>query len=215
MVISGADAPTEDERQLLAVRQQELQFSLAPAGEDAIRPHIASVMVSLKHSSESAEDRAAIQRIFAADLADLPLFAIEHACKAFRQGKAGDGHWMPTQAEIRRVAEAQVHQFRQEQEAIKTVLAAIVVTTEDLDAQSRKRGLERWDKIKAGMVRDCNPDHKKPLSQVTREEAEQNLERLKAEPVTKIALSPALREKLNLPPLGDDATDQELGECLR
>jgi hypothetical protein len=120
------------------VREKDLTRWLAPAGEKAIVPYISSLMLSLKHQSEDEEARKVLQRIWAADLADLPLFAVERACADFRQGRAGDGKWLPTQAEVRRVALRHAETFRKERSDVLAVLAARVVE-KPRDEAERKR----------------------------------------------------------------------------
>lgn len=107
--------------------EADLARWLSPAGEKAIVPHISSLMLSLKHENEDEAARKIRQRIWAADLADLPLFAVERACADFRQGRAGDGKWLPTQAEVRRVALQYAETFRKERSDVRAVLTARVV----------------------------------------------------------------------------------------
>jgi hypothetical protein len=136
--ISADSAPTVDERAGLARREERLAAWLAPAGEKAILPHISSLMLSMHHKSEDEEARTILQRIWAADLADLPLFAVERACADFRQGRAGDGKWLPTQAEVRRVALQHAEKLRKEHAEVRAVLTARVVE-KPRDEAERKR----------------------------------------------------------------------------
>lgn len=200
------DAPGPVEREAFSRRRGELLDCLRAAGEEAIRPHIASVFASLRHASEDARDRAALQRIFAADLADVPLFAIDAACRDFRQGRTGDGHWVPTQAEIRRRAEEYAAGWRDEVADLRQVLDAKVI-------ENRKWvSPEEHERIKAGLqglaaeIVASNSigrvSRSKPLSKVTPSEAKANLDRLAAEyPARPVAFGPALRRVLELPDL--------------
>jgi hypothetical protein len=170
-------------------------------------------MVSLRSQSGSAGDQAAIQRIFAADLADLPLFAVEAACKDYRLGKAGDGHWMPTQAEIRRVAESYCSSAVEEAKDIRNILTADIIPETTIDENRRRMALERWDRIKSDFTKEHNPHVKRPLSDVTKPEAETNLQRLEAElaRAKPPQLSPSLRTKL----FGAETTEEQVKEALR
>lgn len=200
--ISVADAPDPSQRIALAARHNDLAGWLRPAGEEAARPHIASLAVSLHHRNGDAEDQAAIQRIMASDLADLPLFAVERACADFRKGNAGDRHWMPTQAEIRLVAEHHAKVWREERAAIGQVLDAKVIPLlgPPLDdaAQARiKSGLDQLAKDIASTNSVGRVSHGKPLSQLTPAEATAGLERAGAEyPATPVQFSPELAKKL-------------------
>ena len=136
--ISADFAPSDDERRGLARRDERLAGWLAPAGERAVLPSISSLMQSLHHRGGDEESREVLQRIWASDLADLPLFAVERACADFRQGRAGDGKWLPTQAEVRRVALGHVEPFRKEHSAVRAVLSARMVE-KPRDQAERKR----------------------------------------------------------------------------
>jgi hypothetical protein len=174
------------------LRGRDLSQWLAPSGEDAIRPHVASLVLSLKHRSEDEETSEAKQRIFAADLADLPLFAVEAACADFRQGRAGDGVFMPTQAEVRKVALRRVQKLRDELADVRSILAAEVVEP----VRSEKSRKEIADECRR-MVSEAAA--KAGLSQVTPAEAQAALDRLASEPPQPPVMSDALRAALSKP----------------
>jgi len=190
---------------MLVVRDRDLRQWLAPAGEDAVRPHVASLVMSLKHESEDEEAREIKQRIFAADLADLPLFAVERACADFRQGRAGDRKWMPTQAQVREVAERYAGKLREERADVRAVLEAKVVEPRTSE-ESRAREIERWHRIRAEIVAKADPfgkPHGTPYSQVTPTEAQAALDRkrdaVEAGSVDPIVMSDELRAILAKP----------------
>jgi hypothetical protein len=131
---------------------------LAPAGDRALDPHIASLMVSLRYSSEAPEDRKALMRIWAADLADLPLFAVERACTDFRQGRAGDGKWLPTQAEVRRVAVKHAEAFRKEHTVVQSVLSARVVDKPRDEAERKRIADEARAMVRQAAARAAGAD---------------------------------------------------------
>lgn len=186
---------------MLVARDRELRQWLGPAGEDAVRPHIASLLMALKHETEDEEAREIKQRIFAVDLADLPLFAVEQACKDFRQGRAGDGKWMPTQAEVRTVALRHADKARKEQADVRLVLGADVF--EPIRAlESRAHAIEQWSRIRADIVANADPFAKptcKPLSQLRPADAEAALKRALDNPLPSPVLSDALRAVLAKP----------------
>lgn len=157
-------------------------------------------MVSLRHQSETPEDRKVLQRIWAADLADLPLYSVERACADFRQGRAGDGKWLPTQAEVRAVAMRYVEKLRKEQADVLAVLGAEVM--QPIAAEQKGRVLRKWGRIRDEIVAKADPwakDPKKPYSQITPTEAQAALDRIQADSPPPLAVSAALRAVLDKP----------------
>ena len=55
------------------------------------------------------------------------MWAIDKACMAYRRGEAGDGHFAPTPAEIRRYAKIFTRRFDDELTKIEKVLTARVI----------------------------------------------------------------------------------------
>lgn len=188
------DAPGPVELEAFARRRNELVGWLRPAGEEAIRAHISSLFASLRHRLDTAADESAMQRIFAADLADMPLFAIEAACRDFRQGKAGDGHWLPTQAEIRRAANEYARKWQDEYGELRQVIEAKVVPNLEFIAPERRARNAKWARgVAAEIAANASlgrAPRAKPLSDITPDEAESNLTRLVSEyPGRPVALS--------------------------
>lgn len=199
-IIQQRHAPPPGEIEAFRRRRTELVDALRHAGEDALRPLIASVFASLHHRDDDARDRAAMQRIYASDLADLPFFAVEASCRDFRHGRAGDGHWAPTQAEIRRVAEKHMRQWQDEVASLRRVLdAEIIPDREIVDQSSRERMKAGFENLKAEIAVTNSvgkQSREKSLSEVTPAEAEGNLERLMAQSSDPITLSAEARHTL-------------------
>ena len=62
---------------------------------------VTSVLVS---RNAAGVDAKVVAETAMEDLGDLPMWAIDKACMAYRRGEAGDGHLAQTPAEIRRYA---------------------------------------------------------------------------------------------------------------
>lgn len=62
---------------------------------------ISELLTSMPSRSASTGDAKFLVALYVQDLNDLPISIIEQACKDFRRGNCGDGHWAPTVAEIR------------------------------------------------------------------------------------------------------------------
>lgn len=134
--IAAADAPTAPMREALERRSALLGLWLERAGDEALIDVVTSI-IAMPSRAESVQDSKKQIAIYCTDLADLPPFAVVKACADFRQGRAGDGHWRPTQAEIRQRAESYAYEVAREKRRLDAVLGAKVRTVR-IDPERRK-----------------------------------------------------------------------------
>lgn len=116
-------APSAEIRHALQARAVALADCLRPAGVARAQQEVAA-LIGLRPIRGDATDLRAVLAIYGADLADLPLFALSAACADFRQGRAGDGEWAPTQAQIRVQALKHLQPIAKERREIEAVLTA-------------------------------------------------------------------------------------------
>ena len=155
---------------------------LAPASDSAIDA-IAAVLASLPRRAESQNDAKIVLRLFVEDLGDLPRFAIEAACKDFRTGRAGDGHWAPSAAEIRTQAERLARSYRDELASITEILG-FADRPQEPSAVNRASIATRFAGLRAELANNVDPfaaPKIKLLSDITPSEAQANLDRMAAE----------------------------------
>lgn len=126
-LIPAERAPTAEQRQWLAERSIMISGTLRPAPEIEIEAELAALFATMGRRSGDEDDARTIIAIYLADLAGIPGFALKQACADFRQGRAGDGKWVPTQAQIRTRANEYLVGPRKEIGDIERVLTAKVV----------------------------------------------------------------------------------------
>jgi len=117
-------APSVRVRHALGERRDLVNQWLRSCGEKHALAEVTAIFGTMSMRTGSAADMRAMMMIYAKDLGDLPSFALTRACADFRQGRAGDGHWVPTAAEIRMVAQRYVADLAKEGREITMVLAA-------------------------------------------------------------------------------------------
>ena len=162
--IYSVDAPTADEREALEYRAARLTHWLAPSRDEigikahgaAIKAEVAAVLGTMAIRTGNETDAEIMLRIYVKDLIDLPLFAVQGACRDFRRGVVGDKRWAPTQAELRDVAQRYVSDLAKERRDIETVLCAKVVEKPS-DSEHRKAVVER-EKAKLKDMRQAGID---------------------------------------------------------
>lgn len=125
-VIPSERAPSGEQRQWLAERSVMITGAMQPLPEVDLRMEITALFATMGRRSGDDEDAKAIVAIYLADLAGIPGFALRQACADFRQGRAGDGKWVPTQAQIRTRANEILVGPRKELGDIERVLTAKV-----------------------------------------------------------------------------------------
>ncbi len=133
----------------------------------------------------------------------MPLFAVEQSCRDFRRGVIGNGHWAPTAAEIRQRAESVVAQYRAELADISEVIefdaAGIGSGTREI-ASMKQKVVGLFGELKSELASNSDPwadkQPKKPLSQITPQEAQNYLDNLLANPLPPPELSDELAARI-------------------
>ena len=119
--ITDRDVPTSSELALFDARAKELLGWLRPGGASVAEP-ILALLTAMPSQSGGGVDHAMRATTFVEDLGDMPLFSVVQACREFRRGTIGEGHWAPTAAEIRRRADCHAVPYRAELAQIQEVL---------------------------------------------------------------------------------------------
>jgi hypothetical protein len=114
-------------RKSLENRLSLIKAWFAPAGEDNVKDHIAILFTVMAHRQFAEMDSKILIRVYMADLADLPAFALQRACERFRKGEAGDGKWVPSIGELRAETRRLCEDLEREKAEIVTVLTARVL----------------------------------------------------------------------------------------
>lgn len=122
--IRASAAPTPEQREYLGRRAAALRASLTPAGPAEIAAEVAGLFASLAHRNREEAEATGFAAIYTRDLADVPAAALRAACADFRQGRAGDGQWAPTQAALRRRAAEHSQRVAAELAKIERILTA-------------------------------------------------------------------------------------------
>jgi hypothetical protein len=202
-----------DETELFAVRRSELKRCLEPASTLLAEP-ILGLLTAMPSQSGAGLDQAMRLGTFIEDLADMPFFAVEQACRDFRRGVVGDKHWAPTAAELRERAEYHARAYRVELAEIDEILVfadehrgKIPDRTAEEDERERIKG-KFADLAKS--FKKIDPD----AVENTRAEAQAALDRMVAEgpwapKLSERALA-TIREATN--PI---ETEEDLKSCLR
>ena len=124
--IALADAPSEALRQALAQRGERIDNWMRPAGPEAATEAYKNLVVSMAVPSMNEEEGIREMMGFVQATATLPLFALNGACAAFRDGVVGDGKWMPKVGQVCIEAQKRLAAFAKERREIAVVLAAEV-----------------------------------------------------------------------------------------
>lgn len=152
--IAATDAPSEQVREVLAHRVAILDRWLAPAQPADLVSEVGKIM--FMPSQSGADDTKALVKLYVMDLCDLPLFAVVKACTHFRHG---DGHWRPTQGEIRAKAIDFLADFHREKRRIESVLAAKVI--EVRSDPERRRQVAELARLRIREMRDAEAEREK------------------------------------------------------
>lgn len=135
-------------RKSLENRLNLIKAWFAPAGEEGVKEHIAILFTVMSHRQFAEMDGKILIRVYMADLADLPAFALQRACERFRKGEAGDGKWAPSIGELRAETRRLCEDLEREKAEIITVLSAKV-----LSPPPKKSIKEAADKLMAELAR--------------------------------------------------------------
>lgn len=193
--IRAAAAPSPDQRAWLVTRCAALRASLAPISTAELASELAALFASLGHRNASEGEAGAILRLYASDLADLPAAALRLACADFRQGRAGDGNWAPTQAQLRSRANVRAAGIREELAQLERILNAHVIDVRE-DSAARERVMAHVRETVKILQADSEPRkaHRLP----TQPEAEGWLAREKANPRPVPVISDGLAHTLGI-----------------
>lgn len=147
--ISHQFAPSQDERSALAERRDELRGLLRRADARDVAKAITGLLKAFPHSKVDVAEAAERVTAYGSELADLPLWAIEATCAAFRGGKvARESHtFAPSAAEVRIEAEKRLAPVYAEGTQIAKVLGARVIDA--VTQEERARAVAQWDRIRA------------------------------------------------------------------
>ncbi len=140
-------ALTSADRAHLANRVSMIDAWFAPSGKDAAKEHVQMLFAVMPRQAQSDIGVKLAIEIFAADLADLPLFALSKSCERFRRGEAGDSKFAPTIGQIREDVRRLTFDLDRERAEIKTVLAAKVLAPPPPTSEARARVREAADRI--------------------------------------------------------------------
>lgn len=177
--------PTNAERQMFESRIAELRRWLRPAGQSVAEP-VLGLLTAMPSQSGNGIDHAMRLTTFVEDLGDMPFFAVDAACKDFRLGRCGDGHWAPTAAEIRGRADHIAASYRVELADIGEVLEF----AEDGLNSAPPTSAERVNELFRGLKAALSPDNSGHDAQKARVAADEYLEAIDpSKPLPK--LSPA------------------------
>ena len=87
----------------------------------------------------SGSDTKGLISTFQMDVADMPAWAIEESCTAFRRGDVGDGKWLPTPGELRKDCRMRLSGVRGEIERIRRILTATIEDDTPPDPERRAK----------------------------------------------------------------------------
>jgi hypothetical protein len=118
---------------------------MQPIGERGAMREVVGLLSVMALRNASEAEASALMAVYAADLAELPPFALAEACRAYRRGTLGDGKWAPTPGEIYQAALKFMEAPVKERREITSILLAKVeepqITTErkaELVAEMRR-----------------------------------------------------------------------------
>jgi hypothetical protein len=136
-------ALTPEARRGMTLRAQMLADKLLPAGPEMASLAIAPTVIAMIPRSGDEGEHKARMAVYINDLAELPAWALAEACARFRQGKVGDGKFLPTPGEIAVEARWLMQPFARARHDIERVLAARVAKSPELTADERKAVVAR------------------------------------------------------------------------
>lgn len=134
--IIAANAPTMAERDMLQSRVAAIDAVLAPGDPRNMTAPILKCFVALASRSGDGMDLQTRAAVFAQVLQGSSQWAVEQACADFCDGRAGDGKWAPTAAEINQRVGVLVSPWQIERKRIVDVLEAKVVDKPDKETRS-------------------------------------------------------------------------------
>ena len=135
-------------KEALGRRLLELERGLAPALGAEIGREVAVLFGTMAIPSGDVADLRATIRLYEADLAGLPIWAVREACGAFRRGDIGKPPFAPRIAELRQEVISRIQRFESERQVIKATLAARI----EAPAVSKDEAKARFAEILKGLA---------------------------------------------------------------
>jgi hypothetical protein len=110
----------------MVARVEEIGSAMQPIGERGAMREVVGLLSVMALRNASETEASALMAVYAADLAELPPFALAEACRAYRRGTLGDGKWAPTPGEIYQAALSFMAGPIKERNEIRSILLAKV-----------------------------------------------------------------------------------------
>ena len=194
--ISDRQAPSDAERRIIERRRAELLAALGGAGERALVPMLAQLFLGF-HGGRNGQDETAAQlALFANQLADLPIWAVQAGCgEILRRNVA----WPPSIGQLRAACVAACEKQKAELADIAAILNADV--WHDPNEIEREKVNEGFQKLIEDLKLNAPLDQMKPKEKrlPTKQEAAEWLEQEAVKPAPCIMLSETARRSLGLP----------------
>jgi len=195
--------PAPDVMQALADRVQDIRGYLQPAKPEMIASMVARLFMALARRTEGMDDSGERVMLYVEILSDVPRFALEKTCNDFLYGRAGDGKWVPTPAEIRNAAMKHVQPWLAELDRINPILNASVIAPNDYGQRAANlKHVQETLHMLRGAVPKCDIDTRwaaklqdVPAADVTpRVAAEKWLEAYQEKPKDAPQIGPSLQK---------------------
>lgn len=203
--LAASDAPSPSLRTALEVRRDRIERWLMPAGADAAAEVYADLVANLAMGGSDKETELRELRGWIEATSPLPWFALKATADAFRDGKVGDGTWMPRPGAFCQEARRRVEGLAREKREITSVLTA-EITAPVADPARKAANLARamafvaegreMDRIAGLAKRDPEAERK---AKVDAEALRLCIESGKPDSRPLPPLSPYLRKQLGLP----------------
>lgn len=191
-LIPSERAPTAEQRQWLAERSIMISGAMQPLPEADMLAELGALFATMGRRSGDELDSNVVISTYLADLEGIPGFAFRQACADFRQGKAGDGKWAPTQAQLRTRANEILVGPRKELADIERVLTAKVIPP--IDRANREKVMAHVNET-LDILRSKSETVERQRD-LTRPEAIEWLEREEAAQRVPPPISPTIRKTL-------------------
>jgi hypothetical protein len=144
---SAACAPTGEQREMLLARRAELDAGLTGCDDATIRECI-GMLRAVMASQQLGPDALQLARAaFIQVLGQYPSWAVKEACNRFLDGRAGNGTYAPTPAEIAPICRTLTADALGERAQINTILDAEVYALPS--EEDRKRVAEMHERFVA------------------------------------------------------------------
>lgn len=156
--ISALSAASPSERALLEARVAELDRADLPAPPNVLAKIITGLLSAFPTATGDVDDARLVVQTYLMALDGLPHYAVREAAMRYLSGRVErrDHAYAPKPPELARLARQIATPFRAERYQIGRILAAEI--EERPDEAARRAAVERWEKIKAGMLAAGDPD---------------------------------------------------------